>query len=402
MKIVDLIALGLKNFISDNRKIINIILLTMCFILVLISISYSAAIQDYWNNSVKKLVDFRTYYVYYDTNKYSESEAITKLKTTEHVVDVATSASYLISMKANDYISDNTDGSIFLVGTSKDGIRTIIGNDFNDDINNTIICAQQFYPQIEEQLSDYKTEKIIDISNQVGKNMNLSFLGDSSSIEQMKLLGVYDAREYFTEGNICYAYFSTVEKLNMKYQEDVFNDEDSQYPLVMVLDSIDSKDGVLNQIKNDGFSFDRGMLTINTEIGNEITKITTIGAFVIILFTLFINLLFVLKDFEDKKDYYALLKSYGYLSKEIVAIKYISYLITGLLSFLISIPFTIIIINIIKKYYFITKLMYINIDFSIKINAILISLIICILLPLILCIIFNHKIKKTNIIEELK
>ena len=110
----------------------------------------------------------------------------------------------------------------------------------------------------------------------------------------------------------------------------------------------------------------------------------------------------MIKDFNDKKSYYALLKSYGYFDKQITIIKYINYLIISLLAFLLALPLTIVITNIIKKWYFMTKLIYINIKFSIKINSIIISLIICVLFPLILCIAFNKKTKKVNIIEELK
>lgn len=160
MKIVDLLNIGFKEFISNNKKVINIILLTICFILVLISISYSQSIKDYWNNSAKKLVDFRTYYVYYDTSKYTEQDAIKFLKNQDHIVDVATSASNLISMTATDFITNTTNGNIYLIGTTIDGIKSVVGENLKDE-ENTIICAKQFYPQIENSLSDYNTKKIV-------------------------------------------------------------------------------------------------------------------------------------------------------------------------------------------------------------------------------------------------
>lgn len=402
MKIVDLLNIGFKEFVSNNKKVINIILLTICFILVLISISYSQSIKDYWNNSAKKLVDFRTYYVYYDTSKYTEQDAIKFLKNQDHIVDVATSASNLISMTATDFITNTTNGNIYLIGTTIDGIKSVVGENLKDE-ENTIICAKQFYPQIENSLSDYNTKKIVDITDKVGKTINLSFPGSSNSNEKMKLVGVYDAREYSTNGTDCYTTFSNVERLNMKYQPDVYEkDSNTEYPLIIVLDSIDSKDIVLEKIKEMGFNFDTSMLMINPELGNEIIKISSIGAVIVIILTLFINFLFMIKDFNDKKSYYALLKSYGYFDKQITIIKYINYLIISLLAFLLALPLTIVITNIIKKWYFMTKLIYINIKFSIKINSIIISLIICVLFPLILCIAFNKKTKKVNIIEELK
>lgn len=403
MKLNDYIKLGKKNFETDKRKYISIILLTICSILIIISISFSSSIKKYWNNTAKNLVDFRTYFVEYDTSRYTEEQAIEKLKKYKHVSGVSKSSSYIITMIANEYVNSDMDGTIYLEGTSRDGINTVLGNNLTKSNNiNEIVCAKQFYPKIEENMSDYDLKNTVDLSDKVGKNISMSFLGQKQVNEQFKLIGLYDARENFTEGNICYATFETIDKLNQKYQKDVFDDENSEYPLIMVIDSIDSKDVLLKEISKDGFYFDEAMMRINPNIGDQIINISSYGAFFIIILTIIISIIFIIKDFEDNKNYYSILKSFGYQNINISIIKYISDVIIGIISFVNSIFLSILVILFIKKVYFVNKLMYINIDFHISFISLIISLLICLFIPFLIFTIFNYKNYKTDIINEIK
>lgn len=404
MKGKDLCILGFQEFKNDKKKYLSIFLTTLCSICIILSISYMISLRDYWNNSVKNYIDFRSFYVSYDHSRYTEKEAMEVLKKQPHVVEVGDRFSYLITMRANDYVKGRMKGTIYLEGTSRDGIQTVIGNDltkYSDD-EDVIVCAKQFYPNIETYMSDYDEKYSVDLSKEVGKDMSLSFLGAKDQVEKFKLVGLYDARKNYTEGNVCYASFETVSKLNQKYQPEVFSGEGFEFPIVMILDNVENKDLVFNNIKSLGFLFDDPMIQINTQNGNEITLLTTIGAIIILVMTILVDLVFTLKETEDKKSYYAIMKSYGYDNNSIHLIQTIHNLMIRFISVILSIPFAFLMISLIKKYYFKTKIMYANVDFSIRFIGVLVSLLVCLFIPLFASLISRRKIKKIQIIEEIK
>lgn len=404
MKNRDLFKLGLQEFKSNKNKIINIVLMTISALLILLSVSYSQAISNYWNETAKSLIDFRTYYVYYDTTKYTEDQAIENLKKYNHITGVANSSSYLITMIANGFVNEKMDGTIYLEGTSKDGIETVLGKNLSDysDEENVVVCAKQFYPKIEINMSDYDENNIVDISDKVGSYISLSFLGDKDSEEKLLLAGVYDARENYTEGNICYANFSTVEKLNQKYQYNVFNDKDAEYPLIMVIDSIDSKEEVLTEIAKDGYEFDKAMMQINPNNGNQIIIITSVASIIVVFITFLVNVVLLLKNIEDKRSYYSIMKSSGYVNRDLAKIQFIESLIMGMISFIISIPFTALSFILIKNLYFSSQIMYLNVDANFTIFGLLLCLLMFVAVAIISSIILNIKTKKVSIINEIK
>lgn len=104
--------LGVKKFFRDKRNIILVILISLVFSLILFGFSYIKSINNYWDNSMKKLVDYRTYIVTFDKQKYNLNTAIEKLKSYEHVVEVFDEKSYLISMTVKDdkIVKDKNNG----------------------------------------------------------------------------------------------------------------------------------------------------------------------------------------------------------------------------------------------------------------------------------------------------
>ena len=69
MNIKNIINISFKNFIRDKKNIISVILIGLIFALNLFCFSFKKSLNDYWNDSVKKLIDYRTYIVSYDREK---------------------------------------------------------------------------------------------------------------------------------------------------------------------------------------------------------------------------------------------------------------------------------------------------------------------------------------------
>lgn len=378
---------------NNKGKIISTLLTTVSVTLIILSISYHQAIHNYWNATVKSFVDFRTYFVTYNTDIYDQEQAVNKLKQYQHVSGAASSSSYLISMIANDYVSKNMSGTIYLEGNSDKGLQVVLGNHFSDysENENMIVCAKQFYPEIEQKRNAYDVRKVVDLSDQVGKTISLSFLGESSISESFKVVGLYDARQNYTEGNICYASFATVDKLNRKYQEYVFA---AKNPIIMVIDNVEHSDEVLQEIKKDGFGFDSPVVRIDKKSENKTFNTLLIVGIIVIVLTLIINTIIILKNIKNKKNYYMRNYKDEDIEKRIIKKQLFDILITSSASFFLSIPSTIISMYFVQKIYFSSKMMYANVNLSITPLSLLVAFIGCLLISFVLVSITSYKIKK--------
>ena len=82
----NLISIGFKNALRDSKNIILIVLIGFILSIIMICFSFKSSLNEYWNGSILKLVDYRTYIVKYDPSKYNKENAIKKLKEYEHVL----------------------------------------------------------------------------------------------------------------------------------------------------------------------------------------------------------------------------------------------------------------------------------------------------------------------------
>ena len=187
MKLKNVLNISFNQFIRDKKNIISVVLISFMFALVLLCFSFKKSLNNYWNDSVGKLVDYRTYIVKFNKEKYDVNSAIEKLKTYNHVVETFDESSYLISMKLNDSNIVFENSSIFLIGTISNPIKLINGSNL-DSVSpneNPIICAKQFYPFFEDAQEKYSVSKSIDITDKLGENINFSFI-TSEEVEKFK------------------------------------------------------------------------------------------------------------------------------------------------------------------------------------------------------------------------
>ena len=390
--------LGMKIFFRDKRNIILIILISLIFSLILFCFSFAKSINDYWNDSTTKLVDYRTYVVSFDNQKYNLNTAIEKLKSYKHVVEVFKEESYLISMtvKDNEIVKDENNG-IFLIGSIENPIDIIAGKDLSNYSGNEIplICAKQFYPFIENSQEDYVKSKSIDLTNKLGKTFNMAFI-TSNEVEKFKIVGLYDAEENHTHGNVCYTTLDSVAKLNNKYQYNVFNNEEVNY-VYMVIDNVKNENVVDETIFNDGFKIRIPTLHINKNMGNVITKIISIISFIIILLS-FITLIFIfIKKIFNRKVDYLIMKSSGYSDSRIIFINNIETMFCFIVGFMLSLALYNFYIYIIQKIYLYDKIIFSKLNIRINYLSIIIILIITILNIALLSAYLKKKLKKNQI-----
>lgn len=393
-----IIFIGIKNFFRDKRNIISIILISLIFSLILFCFSYTKSINNYWDDSIMKLVDYRTYVVNFDDQKYNVESAIKKLKSYEHIIEVFDEKSYLISMSVrDDEIVDNKDNGIFLVGSIDNPINIISGNDLSNyhDDEIPIICAKQFYPFVEYTQEEYVKSKSIDIRDKLGYVLDMSFIA-SDELEKFKIVGLYDAEANHTHGNVCYTTLESVKKLNNKYQSKIFNNEDVNYVYV-VIDNVKNKDIVFENIIPDGFKINISTLNINKSMGNTIIKIISIISLIVIFFSFVVFIFLIIKKILKRKIDYLIMKTSGFSDSKIIFINNIELLCCFVIGLLFSFVFYNIYIYFFHKIYLYDKIIFSKLSIQINYIAIIVVYIIAILTILFSSVYLKIKLKKNKV-----
>lgn len=333
----NLIKLSLKNSFT-KKSIVTIILTSLTLSLIMFTMLFHKTLKNYWSDSITKLVDYRTFFVYYDYDHYEESDAIKKLKQHNHVESVSPFSSYLITMISNDYNNSKKNNAFFLLGVNKNPIKVYKGKNlesYNKD-DKVMICADKFYPYQDTSLSNSNPNDAIDLTNKIDKNLSLSFI-DSKKEEKFKLIGVYDSKLNKTSGNICYTNAANVSKLNLYYQSDLYNQNDVVYPLILTIDSVKNNDKTLAEIKKDGFYTNGAVLGINTETGEKIINIMKIITFTMLIVTIIIMIVIHFKRNKDDFKQYGLYKALGIRNYDLYKIYYIKNVIHFFIISIISI-----------------------------------------------------------------
>lgn len=403
MKIKDLFKNALSNFIKNKKNIIMLLLISLSCSTVLIAVTFNQSISNYWKSSVKKLVDYRTFFTYYDFDVYEENEAIQKLKLYDHIESVAPYSSYLITMIAQDYIEDGKNSAFFLEGTNSNPVNIAIGDNLNryKPTDKVMICADKFYPYQGETVYDYSQKNFKDFSKRIGEDIPLSFI-DSKETEYYKLIGVYNASLNQTDGNLCYTSFENLTSLNLKYQAELYEQKDAHFPVLTVIDNVDNINQTLVEMQKDGFYTSGSVLSVNTKVGDKIINITLITAIIMSVLSLAISLLLSLKNQETKKREFGILKVLGYTNKDISKIQYGESIILFISSFILSIVISKVTIYLFKTYFIVNISIFNGIQFPISILSLLICFVYCLLMPLLLTYILNKKIKKANPIDMIR
>lgn len=404
MKSINKFSIALKNFIKSSNFKFSIFLTTLIITALLFSISFNQSLNTYWKDTVRKTMDYRTLLVAYNPSKMEKKEALESLKKYNNVEKVVEYDAYLITMRANDYIDRKKENSFFLVGSIDNPVQIEKGNDLskyeNDD--NVMICAKQFYPYFESNEEDYVLKNSINLSNRVGEDMSISFIG-SEQAEKFKLVGVYDAKKTNAMGNTCYTKWGTVSKLNLKYQREVYEPEEGEYlPLVVVLNDVENVDEFEKTIINDGFATTGPVVKVNTVIGNSIlNKIILITIFIFILINI-ISLTNSLRNMEEHKAKYILMKVFGFSYKDIYGICFYEELIKYTISFVTAIPLCMILNYIFEKSFLKNQVFLNGLFLKISTVSLFLTFIVSIFISVITSKITSKYIRKFDVIKILR
>lgn len=402
----DLIKRSLKNLYRNQINFLCILLLSISCAIIIFGFSYLDSISNLWNDWTRKSVDFRTYVVNYDFDSMTEQEAIEKLSSFDHILKVTPSSGYIVSALAVDYIDDNNDGQINIRGVTTDSINIISGDDFSKTTNE-LICATKFNPNSNIYNTDFEIDTSFDLTEKIGSTINLKIAG-SSEIETFKLIGLYDSNYDYSAGNVCYATADTVQFLNQKYQPKVFDIDElnkdgfaTYLPIYIIIDDVDNSNMLLKKLESNGFYASR-VITINTEIGDNIVKVTLTLAWVTCILSLAILLFSNMARINNRKKEFAIMKSIGYTKKNINELLYTESFIMSIISVVIGIILSFIALIILKKYFIISSVEFSRMTLKLSVTGLLIGIIISVVIPIVSSFISTKKIEEINTISMLK
>lgn len=411
MKIKSYCNIGIKNLFRDKKNIIEILLIGLIFSLIIFCMSFRKSLNSYWSDSVKKLIDYRTYIIDFDISKYNIDEAKIKLKNYNHVIEVFEQSSYLISMniKDNFILSNITDNkvknsSIYLIGTIPNPIKLIYGSNLDsvDKGKRPIICANQIYPYSENTQNDYLVSKSIDITKKLGEDINLSFI-NSDEIESFQLVGLYDAKSNHADGTTCYTTLDVVYDLNKKYQNDVFfNENEIVDYLYIIIDDVDNQDIVLDEIRKDGFDIITPILHINKSMGNSVNNLILVISILIIFVSFLIIMYISTKKINKRKIDFSIMKSSGYSNNEIIFIYIFELILEFIFAILLSIIIYVVITFFFQNMYVSNKIMFYDLQIRPSIIAILIDILLSLLIIFILCLVLGKKMNSKYVTKLIK
>lgn len=404
MKYLNIIVLSFKKIFKSANSIVSIILTTIVVSILLFSVSFNLSLSDYWKNTIRKTIDYRTLLVAFDPEKIEEKDVVPTLLQYDNVEEVAPYTSYLITMQSNDFYNDKKANAFFLVGTIDQPVQIDIGEDlsrYNSD-DKVMICAKQFYPYSENDEADYVLDNSIDLSKKVGDELSLSFIG-SDKEEKFKLVGVYDSEKSNVLGDTCYTKWETVENLNLEYQKEVYEYEEGEYPsFVIVLNDVANVDNFIQQITDDGFATTGPVVKINTILGDELLNKITIVTLISFLLMGSVIVANSVRNVEINKMKYGLMKVFGFSSKNLMQMCFWEELIKYLFSYILTMPLCIFIIKCFSQMFLKNKLLLNGFSVNITVSSLLITFAITLIIPIIVAYITSTHIRKVEITKMLR
>lgn len=400
MKSASKLSLAIRNILKFRLSIIEMIIFSIGLAILMFIVSFNNSLNEYWEQT-KRTMDHRTFLVSYNPYDMNEKQAIEKISKYKNVEVVKPYSAYLISMKSNDYHNENKLDGMILVGAVDNPVKVEKGENLSnyDENDKVMICARQFYPYVEKNKEEYNLNNSIDISEQIGKEFSLSFVA-SNEIEKFKLVGLYDIEDMNTIGNTCYTKWDTVTELNMKYEPEAYqNDETIYNPVVVVLNHVKNNEEFMRNIGEDGFMTAGPVIMLNTSIGDDVSSKLISISFVFCFLIITILIILKIYDIRNRMNEYGMMKVCGYYDYDIYQIKILEEILKNIIGFVFSLPIYITITKIFDKNYmnFSPIMSGFNLHFSI-IDIVIIGIIIIVYSTTII-IISNQKIKKINIIN---
>lgn len=317
---------------------------------LLVSYITTSSINNMMDRTIKYNITFRTIYVSKKDRSPISMEDIEKLN---HIDKVVEQENFILNVDIVNLDNERNDGAVNLIGCNhKTSPQVIIGRNLYENEDNACIIPMNFYTgNIYDKIND---DEIINGKNLLDKEIEISYstykyvegapLKEEERIKKMKVVGVYDSEEIMGNFNECFVDFSVIEEINkiVSYGTGL---QAGYQPVLAIVDNAENLDNVLQELSNLNYKTKVYSVPNYTIINmiNLIGRIIAISSMVLALINIIFN---SIKNSQDRKKEYGLLKALGFKSSDIWCIVLVESLMLGIVSFVIAciITFTIILV----------------------------------------------------------
>lgn len=340
MNYKDKISIGIKNLKKRKSNILNVIIVSIVFISIFVSISFMQNIYDFVS-SRERIFD-RVLMVSYNPQNLDSKKIYDYLETLDHVIKIVQPDEYLVSASIKELLNEEIGVGLYGADESID-IKIKYGRNIKKDETKVIVLPEKISYGSTDFLSDeyIDTKKLLNEDIQIAyyiieydKENPMKIKNKTLVTDIYKVVGIYNSTNEISDGN-CFINFSDVKEISKTMGRSNFT-----APLIY----IDSAENI-NYFKEKFVEFrerNGDVASIETMIDYDLTEVYQITKviYIMIIFAIFIFVvmlvIFLNKTVKRRKKEIGLYKSMGYSNRNILSIFTIEQTLMVMFSFFCS------------------------------------------------------------------
>ncbi len=353
MSFFDELKLSILLMVREKKKIFYVLLIFLISILSLLILNFNDNVGELMLKYLNNNIGFRTVNVMQRSNYVENSgeesllKDVNEIANMEHVIDVYQSDYREVVIRKSDFESDKLDGTITLKRAVEQTLPAIkTGKKIENE--GVMVCPIAFYPNY-NPLEIYKDNIINgnDLLNNKYKVYFYNYVLDENKrpIEnellsyEFEVIGLYDNTETLDDNGVCYIPAEDLKKIidAQKLENEKNSNISIDYSIDVVVDDINNVTNVENELENNGFEVLGTISTFDIQTINIIRIVIIVVLFISISSSFIISSLYIRKKMMNEQKTIAILKTSGYLKKNIITIYVMQTLILNLIIYLLSI-----------------------------------------------------------------
>lgn len=353
MSFFDELKLSILLMVREKKKIFYVLLIFLISILSLLILNFNDNVGELMLKYLNNNIGFRTVNVMQRSNYVENSgeesllKDVNEIANMEHVIDVYQSDYREVVIRQSDFENYKLDGTITLKRAVEQTLPTIkAGKKIENE--GVMVCPIAFYPNY-NPLEIYKDNIINgnDLLNNKYKVYFYNYVLDENKrpIEnellsyEFEVIGLYDNTETLDDNGVCYIPAEDLKKIidAQKLENEKNSNISIDYSIDVVVDDINNVTNVENELENNGFEVLGTISTFDIQTINIIRIVIIVVLFISISSSFIISSLYIRKKMINEQKTIAILKTSGYLKKNIITIYVMQTLILNLIIYLLSI-----------------------------------------------------------------
>lgn len=193
--------------INNSRNVLFVIVFSIIFLIMIVSVTFITFIKDYYNNTLEKYISARTLYVSKNDDFDIEIPEISKIEHVTFVTEWKFNGS--VSGEIPQLSNENIETEVELIALlDKNEIKIGDGRLIEND--GEAICPSKFYPYApfikngDTYVNKIYPNKIINGKNVIGQEIIIDSKNPEHKDVKVKIVGTYDSYFNMNELNDCY------------------------------------------------------------------------------------------------------------------------------------------------------------------------------------------------------